>query len=154
MKHNLNVMVCSIDLLNYSGRWRNQSCQIFFQSVHPGVSGKGSNFAIFSANRRWPLQLLYYLTTVMNRHFMCLCIWKVSWYTLDCNFWRLSWPPFWKICNWCYLFLHINTLMTSLHMNRHSICLCIWKQSWDTFDSEFRYINRSNYLSHPRLCTV
>ena len=52
-------------LLNYSGRWRNQSCQIFFQSVHPGVSGKGSNFAIFSANRRWPLQLLYYRTTVM-----------------------------------------------------------------------------------------
>ena len=52
-------------LLDYSGRWRNQSCQIFFQSVHPGVSGKGSNFAIFSANRRWPLQLLYYRTTVM-----------------------------------------------------------------------------------------
>ena len=53
-------------LLDYSGRWRNQSCQIFFQSVHPGVSGKGSNFAIFSANRRWPLQLLYYRTTVMS----------------------------------------------------------------------------------------
>ena len=42
-----------------SGRWRNVLFQIFFQSVHPGVSGKGSNFAIFSANRRWPLQLLY-----------------------------------------------------------------------------------------------
>ena len=53
-------------LLVYSGRWRNQSCQIFFQSVHPGVSGKGSNFAIFSANRRWPLQLLYYRTTVIH----------------------------------------------------------------------------------------
>ena len=52
-------------LLDYLGRWRNQSCQIFFQSVHPGVSGKGSNFAIFSANRRWPLQLLYYRTTVI-----------------------------------------------------------------------------------------
>ena len=43
-------------LLDYLGRWRNQSCQIFFQSVYSGVSGKGSNFAIFSANRRWPLQ--------------------------------------------------------------------------------------------------
>ena len=54
-------------LLDYLGRWRNQSCQIFFQSVHSGVSGKGSNFAIFSANRRWPLQLLllYYRTTVI-----------------------------------------------------------------------------------------
>ena len=51
--------------LDYSGRWRNQSCQIFFQSVHSGVSGKGSKFAIFSANRRWPLQLLYYRTTVI-----------------------------------------------------------------------------------------
>ena len=46
-------------LLDYLGRWR------FFQSVHSGVSGKGSNFAIFSANRRWPLQLLYYHTTVI-----------------------------------------------------------------------------------------
>ena len=53
-------------LLDYLGRWRNQSCQIFFQSVHSGVSGKGSNFAIFSANRRWPLQLLYYRTTVIS----------------------------------------------------------------------------------------
>ena len=53
-------------LLDYLGQWRNQSCQIFFQSVHPGVSGKGSNFAIFSANRRWPLQLLYYRTTVIK----------------------------------------------------------------------------------------
>ena len=52
-------------LLDYSGRWRNQSCQIFFQSVHPCDSGKGSNFTIFSANRRWPLQLLYYRTTVI-----------------------------------------------------------------------------------------
>ena len=52
-------------LLDYSGRWRNQSCQIFFQSVHSGVSGKGSNFAIFSVNRGWPLQLLYYRTTVI-----------------------------------------------------------------------------------------
>ena len=52
-------------LLDYLGRWRNQSCLIFFQSVHSGVSGKGSNFAIFSANRRWPLQLLYYRTTVI-----------------------------------------------------------------------------------------
>ena len=51
--------------LDYLGRWRNQSCQIFFQSVHSGVSGKGSNFAIFSANRSWPLQLLYYRTTVI-----------------------------------------------------------------------------------------
>ena len=50
--------------LDYLGRWRNQSCQIFFQSVHSGVSGKGSNLVIFSANRRWPLQLLYYRTTV------------------------------------------------------------------------------------------
>ena len=40
-------------------------CQIFFQSVHLGVFGKGSNVAIFSANHRWPLQLLYYRTTVM-----------------------------------------------------------------------------------------
>ena len=54
-------------LLDYLGRWRNQSCQIFFQSVHSGVSGKGSNFAIFSANRRWPLQLLYYRTTVIKK---------------------------------------------------------------------------------------
>ena len=51
-------------LLDYLGR-RNQSCQIFFQSVHSGVSGKGSNFAIFSVNRGWPLQLLYYRTTVI-----------------------------------------------------------------------------------------
>ena len=52
-------------LLDYLGRWRNQSCQNFFQSVHSGVSGKGSNFAIFSVNRGWPLQLLYYRTTVI-----------------------------------------------------------------------------------------
>ena len=54
-------------LLDYLGRWRNQSCQIFFQSVHSGVSGKGSKFAISSANRRWPLQPLYYRTTVITR---------------------------------------------------------------------------------------
>ena len=53
-------------LLDYLGQWRNQSCQIFFQSVYSGVFGKGSNFAIFSANRRWPLQLLYYRTTVIG----------------------------------------------------------------------------------------
>ena len=34
--------------------WR----RLFFQSVHSGVFGEGSNFAIFSANRGWPLQLL------------------------------------------------------------------------------------------------
>ena len=53
-------------LLDYLGRWRNQSCQIFFQSVHSDVFGKGSNFAIFSVNRGWPLQLLYYRTTVIK----------------------------------------------------------------------------------------
>ena len=37
-----------------------------FQSDHSGVSGKGSKFAIFSAKRRWPLQLLYYRTTVIQ----------------------------------------------------------------------------------------
>ena len=47
----------SLDCL---GRWRNQSCQIFFQLVHSDVFGKGSNFAIFSVNHGWPLQLLYY----------------------------------------------------------------------------------------------
>ena len=53
-------------LLDYSGRWLHQSCLIVFQSVHSDVSGKGSNFAIFfSANRSWPLQLLYYRTTVI-----------------------------------------------------------------------------------------
>ena len=52
-------------LLDYLGRWRNQSGQIFFQPVLSGVFGKGSNLAIFSVNRRWPLQLLYYRTTVM-----------------------------------------------------------------------------------------
>ena len=56
--------------LGYLGRWRNQSCQIFFQSVHSGVSGKGSNFAIFSVNRGWPLQLLYYRTTVITYHYL------------------------------------------------------------------------------------
>ena len=65
-------------LLDYSGRWRDQSCQIFFQSVHPGVSGKGSNFAIFSTNRRWPLQLLYYRTTVMSH----LLIWPLMYIRL------------------------------------------------------------------------
>ena len=74
----------------------------------------------------------------MNRHFICLCVWKESWDTLDSNFRRPSWPPSWKICNWCYWFLHIHTLRPSLYMNRHFICLCIWKDSWDTFDSEFR----------------
>ena len=39
-------------LLDYLGQWRNQSCQIFFQSVHSHVFGKGSNFGIFSVNRR------------------------------------------------------------------------------------------------------
>ena len=53
-------------LLDYLGRWLNQSCRIFFQSVYSGVFGKGSNFAIFSANRTWPLQLLYYRTTVIG----------------------------------------------------------------------------------------
>ena len=48
-------------LLDCLGRWRNQSCQIFFQSVHSDVFGKGSNFAIFSVNHGWPLQLLYYI---------------------------------------------------------------------------------------------
>ena len=31
----------------------------FFQLVHSDVFGKGSNFAIFSVNHGWPLQLLY-----------------------------------------------------------------------------------------------
>ena len=57
-------------LLDYLGRWRNQSCQIFFHSDHSGVSGKGSKFAIFSAKRRWPLQLLYYRTTVIYHYNM------------------------------------------------------------------------------------
>ena len=57
-------------LLDCLGRWRNQSCQIFFQSVHSGVAGTGSNFAIFSVNRRWPLQLLYYRTTVIKSNMM------------------------------------------------------------------------------------
>ena len=57
-------------LLDYLGWWRNQSCQIFFQSVHSGVFGKGSNFAIFSVNRGWPLQLLYYRTTVIENIFL------------------------------------------------------------------------------------
>ena len=74
----------------------------------------------------------------MNRHFICLCIQKESWDTLDCNFRRPSWPPSWKICNWCYWFLHNHTLRPSLYMNRHFICLGIRKESWDTFDSEFR----------------
>ena len=42
-------------LLDYLGQWRNQSCQIFVQSVHSGVFDKGSNFAICSVNRGWPL---------------------------------------------------------------------------------------------------
>ena len=66
-------------LLDYLGRWRNQSCQIFFQSVHSSVYGKASNFTIFSANRSWPLQLLYYRTTVMKQ--------------LDC-------------CNWWHQIIH------------------------------------------------
>ena len=63
-------------LLDCLGRWRNQSCQIFFQSVHSDVFGKGSNFAIFSVNHGWPLQLLYYRTTVIEskrRLFNCVC---------------------------------------------------------------------------------
>ena len=48
------------------GRWLNQSCQIFFQSVHSDVFGKGFNFAIFSVNHGCPLQLLYYRTTVIS----------------------------------------------------------------------------------------
>ena len=47
-------------------RWRNQSCQIFFQSVCWDVYSKGSHFAIFSVNQGWPLQLLYYRTTVIR----------------------------------------------------------------------------------------
>ena len=75
-------------LLGYLGRWRNQSCQIFFQSVHSGVSGKGSNFAIFSVNRGWPLQLLHYRTTVIHNttllshesRLQCrLMLYRVSW---------------------------------------------------------------------------
>ena len=62
-------------LLDYLGRWRNQSCQIFFQSVHSYVFGKGSNFAIFSVNRGWPLQLLYYRTTVKK---VLRCFLKVA----------------------------------------------------------------------------
>ena len=58
-------------LLDYLGRWGYQSGQIFFQSVHSGGYGKGSNLAIFSVNRGWPLQLLYYRTTVMN--------WALKW---------------------------------------------------------------------------
>ena len=48
------------NLLDYSGQWHDWSCQIFFHSVYSGVSGKGSDFAIFSVNRGWSLQLLYY----------------------------------------------------------------------------------------------
>ena len=70
-------------LLDYLGRWRNQSCQIFFQSVHSGVCGKGSKFAISSANRGWPLQLLYYRTTVIFNLF-CDCS------NVSCTHLRLS----------------------------------------------------------------
>ena len=62
-------------LLDYLGRWRNQSCQICFQSVYSDVFGKGSNFAIFSVNRGWPLQLLYYRTTVINSFFKMIGEW-------------------------------------------------------------------------------
>ena len=89
-------------LLDYLGRWHNQSSQIFFRSVHSGVFGKGSNFAIFRANRRWPLQLLYYRTTVINT-IITVNLWincvllhiisikdKVSWYASNCNLCSLS----------------------------------------------------------------
>ena len=36
------------------------------QSVPSGVFGKGSHFAIFCANRRWPLQQFYHRTTVID----------------------------------------------------------------------------------------
>ena len=91
-------------LLVYSGRWRNQSCQIVFQSVHPGVSGKGSNFAIFSANRRWPLQLLYYRTTVINCLDNSSCLYVST----------LTQAPPWRLCREVALnkyTLHYITLM-------------------------------------------
>ena len=83
--------------------------------------------------RIWTLRPLFY----MNRHFICLFIWKQSWDTLDSNFRRPSWPPSWKICNCCYCFLHIWTLRHLFHMNRHFICLYISNESWDTLDSDF-----------------
>ena len=73
----------------------------------------------------------------MNRHFTCPCISQESWDTSESNFWRPSWPPSWKICNCRYWFTHIHTLRPSLYKNQHFICLCIWKESWDTFVSEF-----------------
>ena len=91
-------------------------------------------------NRSWWFLHIYTLrpSLYMNQHFICLYIQKESWDTLDCNFRRPSWPPSWKICNWCFWFLHIHTLPPSLYMNRHFIRLCIWKDSRDTFDSEFQ----------------
>ena len=58
-------------------------------------------------------------------------------YIHDCNFWWPSWPPSWKICNRSWWFLHILTLRPSLYMNRHIICFCIQKESWDTLDCNF-----------------
>ena len=52
----------------------------FFQSVHPGVSGKGSNFAIFGVYRGWPLQLLYYRATVITFR-----IFNVHWLSINWN---------------------------------------------------------------------
>ena len=68
------------NLLDCLGRWRYQSCQILFQSVHSDVFGKGSNFVIFSVNHGWPLQLLYYRTTV------------ISWWRCDRNVTFVSIP--------------------------------------------------------------
>jgi len=73
----------------------------------------------------------------MNRYFICLYILKQSWDTLDSDFRRLFCPLSWKIGNYCYCFLHIWSLCSLFHMNRHFICLYIWKQSWDTLDSDF-----------------
>ena len=73
------------------------------------------------------------LSVSIDRHCIRLCsTWTQSWDTSDSNFRRPFWLPSWKICNWCYWFLHIHILRPWFHINRHFICLCIQKESWDT----------------------
>ena len=82
----------------------------------------------------WTLRPLFH----MNRHFICLYIWEQSWDTLDSYFSAAILAAILEIMQLLLLiFTYLNST-SFFHMNRHFICLYIWKQSWVRFDSEFR----------------
>ena len=72
----------------------------------------------------------------MCRYFICLCIWKQSWNTLESVFGGYFGRHLGN-----HAIVVIDFFIFELQVLRliwtHFMCLCIWKRSWDALNSDF-----------------